>query len=123
MSIPKPKNEWDEYDKRMAQLNAKAMNLSYYDLSASEFNQIFTCSSAKEIWDRLDITHEGMNHVKERKISMLVQKYEMFQMKQNETIISIFTCFIDITNCSKNLDRMYINSDNVRKILRSLPRA
>ena len=63
-----------------------------------------------------------MNHVKERKIGMLVQKYEMFQMKQNETIISIFTCFIDITNCSKNLDRMYINSDNVKKILRSLPR-
>ena len=27
VSIPKPENEWDEYDERMAQLNAKAMNL------------------------------------------------------------------------------------------------
>ena len=78
VSIPKPKNEWDEYDERMAKLNAKAMNLLYCALSASEFNQIFTCSSAKEICDRLEVVHEGTNQVKESKISMLVQKYEMF---------------------------------------------
>ena len=40
VSIPKPKNEWDEYDERMAQLNTKAMNLLYCPLSASEFIQI-----------------------------------------------------------------------------------
>ena len=61
VSISKPKNEWNEYDERMAQLNGKAMNLLYYALSISEFNQIFTCSSAKEIWDRLEVTHEGTN--------------------------------------------------------------
>ena len=54
---------------------------------------------------------------------MLVQKYEMFHMKQNESIISIFTRFTYITNCLKNLGRIYSNSDYVKKILRSLPRA
>ena len=49
VSIPKPKNEWDENDERLAQLNAKAMNLLYCALSVSELNQIFTCTSAKEI--------------------------------------------------------------------------
>ena len=72
VSILKPKNEWDEYDERMVQLNAKAMNLLYCALSVSKFNQIFTCSSAKEIWDRLKVTHERTNQVKESKISMLV---------------------------------------------------
>ena len=43
-------------------------------------------------------------------------------MEQNKTITSMFTRFTDITNCLKNLDRIYTNSDNVRKILRSLPR-
>ena len=78
VSIPKPENEWDEYDERMAQLNAKAMNLLYCALSVSEFNQIFTCSPAKEIWDILEVTHEETNKVKESKINMLVYKYEMF---------------------------------------------
>ena len=78
VSIPKPKNEWDKYDERMAQLNVKDMNLLYYSLSVSEFNRISTCSSAKEIWDRLEVTHEGTNQVKESKISMLVHKYEIF---------------------------------------------
>ena len=48
VSIPKPKNEWDENDERLALLNAKAMNLLYCALSASEFNQIFTYSLAKK---------------------------------------------------------------------------
>ena len=120
--IPKLENEWDENDERLAWLNAKAMNLSYCALSASEFNRIFTCSSVKEICDRLKVIHEGTNQVKESKISMLVHKYEMFQIEQNETIISMFTCFTDIINCLKNIGRVYTNSDIIRKILRSLPR-
>ena len=71
-SIPKPKNEQDEYDERMTQLNAKTMNLLYYALSAGKFNQIFTCSFTKKIWDRLEVTYERTNQVKESKISMLV---------------------------------------------------
>ena len=61
VSIPKLKCEWDEYDERMAQLNAKAMNLLYCALSASEFNRISTCTFVKEIWDRLEVTHEITN--------------------------------------------------------------
>ena len=29
VSLPKPKDEWDEFDKKMAQLNAKVMNILY----------------------------------------------------------------------------------------------
>ena len=61
VSIPKPECEWDECDERMAQLNAKAMNLLYCALSASEFNRISTCTSAKKIWDRMKVIHEETN--------------------------------------------------------------
>ena len=47
----KPKNEWDDNDRRMAQLNAKAINILYYTLSVNEFNRVYSCSSTKEIWD------------------------------------------------------------------------
>ena len=79
--IPKLESEWDETDERMAQLNAKAMNLLYCALDAQEFNRISSCISAKEIWDKLEVTYEGTNQVKETKISMLVHKYELFQME------------------------------------------
>ena len=61
VSLPKPKGEWDEFDKKMAQLNAKTMNILYCALNANKFNHIFTCNSAKKIWDRLEVTHEGTN--------------------------------------------------------------
>ena len=47
----------------------------------------------------------------------------MFYMKQNKTIIIMFTRFTYNVNYLKYLRRMYSNSDYVRKILRSLPRA
>ena len=72
----KSEREWDEVDKKMAQLNAKAMNVLYCALDANEFNRISTCMSAKIIWDKLEVTHEDTNQVKESKINMLVHKYE-----------------------------------------------
>ena len=53
----------------MAQLNAKAVNVLYCALDVNKFNRILTCTSAKKIWDRLEITHEGTNQVKESKLT------------------------------------------------------
>ena len=106
----------------MAQLNAKAINILYYTLDANEFNHISTCMLAKKIWDRLEVTHEGTNQVKESKINMLVHKYELFKMEHDESITKMFTHFTDIINGLKSFGKSYSNSDLVRKILRSLPR-
>ena len=57
----KPENEWDDNDRRMAQLNAKAINVLYCVLSVNEFNRVSSCSTAKEIQDQLEVTHEGTN--------------------------------------------------------------
>ena len=74
ISILKPEREWNHQDKKLAQLNAKAMNMLYYTLDANEFNRIYVCTSAKEIWDTLEVTHEETNQVKVSKINMLVYK-------------------------------------------------
>ena len=73
--ILKAKSEWDENDEKMAQLNAKVMNLLYYALDTNEFNRILGCISAKEIWNKLEVTYEGANQVKETRINMLVHRY------------------------------------------------
>lgn len=120
--VDKEEKEWDENDLKGVQLNAKAMNMLYCALDPAEFNRISACESAKEIWDKLEVTHEGTNQVKESKINMLVHKYELFKMMPGESISSMFTRFTDIVNGLKSLGKPYSNVDLVRKILRSLPK-
>ena len=69
----------------------------------------------------LEITHEGTNQVKESKINLLVHSYELFFMKENETIVEMTTKFIDIVNGLKALGKTYKEFENVMKILRSFP--
>ncbi|GAV86014.1 UBN2 domain-containing protein, partial [Cephalotus follicularis] len=68
------------------------------------------------------VTYEGTNQVKEAKVSMLVHEYEMFTMNENEDIKSMFSRFTNIINALQALDKIYSNSEMVRKILRCLPR-
>ena len=90
----KPESDWNKNDKRMAQPNAKAINALYCALSVSEFNRISYYTLAKEIWDRLEVTHEGANQVKETKINMLVHKYELFKIDTIENITSMYIRFL-----------------------------
>ncbi|GAV72155.1 UBN2 domain-containing protein, partial [Cephalotus follicularis] len=52
------------------------------------------------------------------KISMLVHKYELFLMHDDESISDMFTRFTTIINSLKNLGKSYSNQELVRKILR-----
>ncbi|KAL5576060.1 hypothetical protein UlMin_017759 [Ulmus minor] len=87
--VEKSKSEWNDIDKKQISINAKAMNILFCALSMEEFNRIRSCKTAKDIWNTLEVTHEGTNQVKESKISMLVHKYELFKMKHDESIKQI----------------------------------
>ena len=99
------------------------MNVLYCALDSNEFNRVSGCDTAKQIWDKLQVAHEGTNQVKENKISMLVHNYELLKMKPDENISSMFTRFTDIINGLKSLGKEYTNVEMVRKILRCLPKA
>ncbi|KAL5577478.1 hypothetical protein UlMin_019177 [Ulmus minor] len=87
-----------------------------------EFNRIRTCKTAKDIWHTLEVIYEGTNQVKESKINMLVHKYELFQMKHDESITQMYTRFTDIINDLSSLGKEYSMSEKVRIFLRSLPK-
>ncbi|GAV84769.1 UBN2 domain-containing protein, partial [Cephalotus follicularis] len=120
---PKPKNEYNDNDFRMLQLNSKAKHVLFCAVGPNEFNRISSCDSAKEMWDLLEVTYKGTNQVKESKISMLVHEYELFIMHDNESISDMFTRFTIIINSLKNLGKSYSNQELVRKILRYLPKS
>ncbi|GAV75794.1 hypothetical protein CFOL_v3_19270, partial [Cephalotus follicularis] len=70
--IPKPRNTYDDNDRRRVQINAEAKHIIICAINSNDFNRISSFIFAKEIWDRLEVTYEGTNQVKEANISMLV---------------------------------------------------
>ena len=65
--ILKPQDEWTPLDTKDIQNNVKTIRTLYYALDVNEFNRISICEIAKEIWDKLKVTHEETNQVKESK--------------------------------------------------------
>ena len=82
-----PMNHWNDLEKKMFSLNAKAMNALFCALDKNEFNRISTCETAFDIWHTLEITHEGTRSVKDSKVNLLMHDFELFQMKPSETIV------------------------------------
>ncbi|KAH9704714.1 hypothetical protein KPL70_011578 [Citrus sinensis] len=90
--IPKPSREWNEFEKRKAFLNCT--------LDKKEFHRVSSCESANEIWHKLEVVYEGMKQVKEFKINR----------------------FTNIVNTLGALGKTFSNSEEVKKIIRSLPK-
>ena len=95
---PKFRSEWTELEIKKVQVNFKAINTLHCALNPTKFNRISTCKIAKEIWDKLKFTHEGTSQVKESKIALLSNQYEMFKLQANEGITSWFDRYTTIVN-------------------------
>ncbi|MQM19777.1 hypothetical protein Taro_052789 [Colocasia esculenta] len=119
--VTNEKDKWTEDEKKKISLNCKAKSILCCALSKKEFNKISACKSAMEMWEKLRITYEGIDKVKETRIDILVTKYERFQMQPGESITQMFSRLTDITNGLASLGKTYEMGDMVRKILRSLP--
>ena len=85
--VPKKHEEFNSGDFKMMEKNARAKNLLYFGLGPDEYTRISECNSAKEIWDALQVAHEGTNQVKQSRIELLMRKYELFEMGDKETVI------------------------------------
>ena len=58
--VRKPE-EFDSEDYTMMEKNAKAKKLLYLGLGPHEYTRISECDFAKDIWDALQVAHEGTN--------------------------------------------------------------
>ncbi|GJY03542.1 zf-CCHC domain-containing protein [Tanacetum coccineum] len=92
----------------------------YNALCRKEYERIFMCNTAKEIWKTLLITHQVNSQAKYNKIDLLVQQYEQFVIFEDESIDSAFARFNTIINSLKALDEGYSSKNYVRKFLRAL---
>ncbi|VFQ77711.1 unnamed protein product [Cuscuta campestris] len=118
--VPKTEDEFDAEDIKKVENYAKAINMLYCAVNPKDYHKILCCTTTKEMLDKLEVTYEGTDQVREAKIDFLTQEYEMFRMNEGEKIDDMFDRFSKIINDLHALKKTYANKDLVRKILRSL---
>ena len=69
------KSTWNKAALAAANANSKAMNAIFYDVSPNEFHRISRITVAKEVWEILETTYEGMKKVKDTKLQMLTTQF------------------------------------------------
>ncbi|GKA46059.1 hypothetical protein Tco_0738855, partial [Tanacetum coccineum] len=69
----------DEQKKKLGKNNEAKMTL-YNTLPRKEYERVFMCKTAKEVWHILIITHQGNSQVKNYLIDLLTQEYKNFSI-------------------------------------------
>ncbi|GJW84471.1 zf-CCHC domain-containing protein [Tanacetum coccineum] len=109
----------DDLKKKLAKNNEAKMVL-YNALPKKEYERVFMCKTAKDIWQSLLITHQGNSQVKDNKIDLLFQQYKQFTILEEESIDSGFARFNTIITSLKALDEGFSSKNYVRKFLRAV---
>ncbi|XP_075106996.1 uncharacterized protein LOC107760425 [Nicotiana tabacum] len=121
VNIPKTRKDFNDANRKAIEKNFRAKKILVCGIDPDEYNKISACQSAKEIWEALQIAHEGTTQVKQSKIDMLTTEYELFRMKEDESIQDMHTHFTSIINELHSLGEIIPRNKLVRKILSVLP--
>jgi len=90
-------------------------------LPHKEYLKMSDKSTVKAMFTSLCSLYEGNKKVREAKATMLVHQYELFRMKEDENIETMYSRFQTLVYGLQILKKSYVASDHVNKILRSLP--
>ena len=106
-----------------ANANNKTLNEIFCGVSPNEFHKISHVTVAKEAWQILETTYEGMKKVKDTKLQMLTTRFEELKMSENESFDSFYGKLNEVVIGKFNLGEKTEDSKIVKKILRSLPKS
>lgn len=98
------------------------MNIIHSPLNSDEFLRVFVCTTAKEMSDLIQVTHEGTSEVRKAWKNLLIQEYEIFRIKQCEIIWDVQKIFTHIVNHLKGLGKIVEEEEINVKIRKSLNR-
>ncbi|VFQ83206.1 unnamed protein product [Cuscuta campestris] len=94
--VPKTKDEFDaEYIKKVENY-AKAINMLYCAVNPDDYRKISCCTTAKEMWDKLEVTYEGIalkatkktaeevSSDDDNEFGLVIKKFHKFMKKEFE---------------------------------------
>ncbi|VFQ88759.1 unnamed protein product [Cuscuta campestris] len=62
-TVPKTEDEFDAEDIKKVENYAKAINMLYCAVNPDDYRKISCCTTAKEMWDKLEVTYEGTDQI------------------------------------------------------------
>ncbi|GAV61932.1 hypothetical protein CFOL_v3_05457 [Cephalotus follicularis] len=104
--ISKPRIKYNEKEKEMLKLNAKAKHIIFCALSSNEFDRISSCESAKEIWDKLEDFHEEKNVEEVVNFALMAMEEDT---SEDESENEVNFTFDELQNAYENLFVEYEN--------------
>jgi hypothetical protein len=107
--------------KKLYKKHHKIRDILVAALPHKEYLKISDKFTSKVMFASLCSSYEGNKKVKEAKATTLVQQYELFWMKEDEDIETMYLRFQTLVSGLQILKKIYVASDHVKKILRSLP--
>ena len=113
------KSEWDKVTLALANANSKTLNAIFCGVSLDELQRISHVTIAKEAWQILETTCEGMKKVKDTKLQMLTTQFEELKMSDDESFDSFYGKLNEVVIRKFNLGEKTKDSKIVRKILQS----
>ncbi|XP_073137152.1 uncharacterized protein [Henckelia pumila] len=94
--VEKPRAEWSNEDKKKANLDNVGKDILYKMLDKNMFSNIKTCSTAKEIWEKLTQLCKENDQTKENKLTVAIQMFDNAKMKLGETMTEFDERFSNI---------------------------
>ncbi|XP_068503583.1 uncharacterized protein [Phaseolus vulgaris] len=123
VSIEKPWSQWTDAENKRAKFDCIAKSIITSALNSDDFCRVSQCRSSKEMWDTLEVTHEGTNDVKRARKHALIKEYEMFRMLKGESIADVQKRFTHIVNHLMSLGKVFDKEELNIKILKCLDRS
>ena len=119
--IIKEKSEWSPEDNIEALKDVKVKTILHNSLDHVMSNRVIACKTAKEICDTLEIQLQGTKEIKKNRRAILIQEYEYFEAKFDESLTDVYDRFLTMLNELALIGQMYPNEFSNTKFLRSLP--
>jgi len=123
VSTVKSFDKLSDIKNKRVQYDCIAKNIITSVLNLDEFFRVSQRSSAKEMWDVLEVTHEGTNDVKRARKHALIQEYKLFRMQLGESIADVQKRFTHIVNHLIGIGKQFDKEELNIKILKCLDRS
>ena len=118
--VAKDKLEWTPEEKIDVLKDAKVKNILHNSLDEVLSNRVITCKTTKEIWDALEVQCQGTKAIKKNRRALLIQEYEQFEAKADESLTEVYDRFLSLLNELSLFGKVYDYEDSNTKFLRAL---
>ena len=119
--MPNESSEFSDTKKDKVALDTSLQLIIVESLDTAMLNQVINCSSAKHMWDTIELLMEGIAEVKENKLDILTSQYVAFKSLPQENITQVFNRYNKLLNDLNLHGKVYTFREVNRKFMLTLP--